>query len=288
MKNANFIAFDFETATMQHAACQLGIAIVKEGEVIKTINRLIQPPKNRYTPQCVAVHGITPNQTADAPTFDVVWNEVKTYFEANFVVAHNLKFDLEVLNKSLQRYNLPHPIFMGQACTYELTGLSLKDACKRYGVPLCSHHDGECDAEACARLFLKYLNGEMLQEKSPSPYHLGERTEETAKLAFYHEQLRGDILKKDLSGANSENPFYDKKVVITGVFEMERFELAQTLKEMGADINTGITKHTEIVLIGEDAGPSKLAKIVQLQEAGIKIRQIFEPELKEILTKYRQ
>lgn len=35
MKNANFIAFDFETATMQHAACQLGIAIVKEGEVVK-------------------------------------------------------------------------------------------------------------------------------------------------------------------------------------------------------------------------------------------------------------
>ena len=116
MKNANFIAFDFETATMQHAACQLGMAIVKEGEVVKTINRMIQPPKNRYTPQCVAVHGITPEQTANAPTFDVVWDEVKTYFEANFVVAHNLKFDLEVLNKSLQRSNLPPPIFMGKAC----------------------------------------------------------------------------------------------------------------------------------------------------------------------------
>lgn len=69
---------------------------------------------------------------------------------------------------------------------------------------------------------------------------------------------------------------------------MERSELAQTLKEMGADINTGITKRTEIVLIGEDPGPSKLAKIFQLQEAGIEIRQIFEPELKEILSKYRQ
>lgn len=288
MKNANFIAFDFETATMQHAACQLGIAIVKEGEVVKTINRLIQPPRNRYTPQCVAVHGITPEQTANAPTFDVVWDEVKAYFEANFIVAHNLRFDLDVLNKSLQRYNLSRPIFMGSACTYELTGMSLEEACKRYGVPLCSHHDGECDAEACARLFLKYLNGEIAQEKSSSPRLLNEGTEETAGSVFYHEQLRGDILKKDLSGANPENPFYDKKVVITGVFEIERSELAQTLKEMGADINTGITKRTEIVLIGEDAGPSKLAKIAQLQEAGIEIRQIFEPELKEILSKYRQ
>lgn len=288
MKNANFIAFDFETATMQHAACQLGIVIVKEGEVVKTINRMIQPPKNRYTPQCVAVHGITPEQTANAPTFDVVWDEVKTYFEANFVVAHNLKFDLEVLNKSLQRYNLPHPIFMGKACTYELTGLSLEEACKEFGIPLCSHHDGECDAEACARLFLKYLNGEMGQEKSPSPHRHDEESEGNAESVFYHEQLRGDILKKDLSRANPENPFYDKKVVITGIFEMERSELAQTLKEMGADINTGITKRTEIVLIGEDAGPSKLAKIFQLQEAGIEIRQIFEPELKEILSKYRQ
>lgn len=287
MKNANFIAIDFETATMKRSACQLGIVVVKEGEIVKKINHLIKPPKNIYTQQCIAIHGITPDKTANAPTFDKVWEEVREYFESNFVVAHNLKFDLDVLYKSLDKYNLPYPIFMGESCTYEITGLSLEDACKKYDIPLCNHHDGECDAEACARLFMKYLNGDM-DFQTKTPVRQAQLSDEMSEPSgAYHQQLRGDVLKKDLTDADPENPFYDKKVVITGVFEIDRTELADRLKKMGADIDTGITKRTDYVLTGQDAGPKKLEKIKQLQDEGYGIRQIFEPELKEILAKYR-
>lgn len=286
MKNANFIAIDFETATLKRSACQLGIIVVKEGEIVKKINYLIKPPRNIYTPQCVAVHGITPEKTANAPTFDKVWEEVREYFESNFVVAHNIKFDLDVLYKSLDKYNLPYPIFMGMACTYEMTGLSLEDACKKYDIPLCNHHDGECDAEACARLFMKYLTGDMdFQTKVPARQEQpsNEASESSGR---YHQQLRGDVLKKDLSEADPDNPFYDKKVVITGVFDIDRSKLADKLKKMGADIDTGITKRTNFVIIGEDAGPKKLEKIKELQEEGIDIQLIFEEELKAIISKY--
>ena len=288
MKNANFVAVDFETATQQKAACQIGVVVVKEGEIVKKITRLIQPPRNRYTPSCVAVHGITPSMTANDPTFDVVWSEVKEYFEGNFIVGHNVFFDIDVLEKSLRRYSLPIPIFMGTACTYDLTHKPLEEACNSYGVSLSTHHDAGCDAEASARLFLKYLNGEMSQEE-PAPECGGDDTleEETKGGVYFHEQLRGDVLKKDLTDADPENPFYDKKVVITGVFEIDRTELADRLKKMGADIDTGITKRTDYVLTGQDAGPKKLEKIKQLQDEGYGIRQIFEPELKEILAKYR-
>lgn len=288
MKNANFVAVDFETATQQKAACQIGVVVVKEGEIVKKITRLIQPPRNRFTPSCVAVHGITPSMTADAPTFDVVWSEVKEYFEGNFIVGHNVSFDLDVLEKSLRRYSLPIPIFMGTACTYNLTHQPLEEACSSYGVPLSSYHDAGCDAEASARLFLKYLNGEMSQEE-PAPECGGSDTleEETKGGVYFHEQLRGDVLKKDLTGADPGNLFYDKKVVITGVFEIDRAELADRLKKMGADIDTGITKRTDYVLTGQDAGPKKLEKIKKLQDEGAGIRQIFEPELKEILAKYQ-
>lgn len=110
MKNVNFIAIDFETATTQRTACQVGITVVKEGEIVKKISRFIQPPANQYSKQCIKVHGITPDITADSPTFDIIWNDIKEYFEGNFIVAHNLPFDIDVLYKELDRYNIPHPI----------------------------------------------------------------------------------------------------------------------------------------------------------------------------------
>ncbi|WP_054960885.1 exonuclease domain-containing protein, partial [Bacteroides thetaiotaomicron] len=153
--NANFIAIDFETATPQRAACQIGIVVVKEGAIVEKISKLIQPPNNSYKDNFVKVHGITPDLTKDSPTFDIIWNDIKKYFEGNFVIAHNASFDLSVLKKALDTYNLQHPILMGTECTYKLSGMSLKDACQTYNISLCSHHDGLCDAEACANLFLK-------------------------------------------------------------------------------------------------------------------------------------
>ena len=41
----DFVAIDFETATDLYP-CQIGMAIVKDGVIIKTINKLIRPPHN--------------------------------------------------------------------------------------------------------------------------------------------------------------------------------------------------------------------------------------------------
>ena len=102
----------------------------------------------------------------------------------------------------------------------------------------------------------------------------------------YHEQLHGKVLKKDLSNANPDNPFYNKKVVITGLFSIDRRELANKLKRMGADIDTSIGKKTDFVMIGKDPGPKKIEKIEQLLLEGSTIEKIYQPELLDILNKY--
>ena len=60
--------------------------------------------------------------------------------------------------------------------------------------------------------------------------------------------------------------FYQKKVVITGTFEKFPFreEMAKLLYNVGADINSSISKRTDYVIIGENAGPKKLEKIEEL------------------------
>ena len=55
------------------------------------------------------------------------------------------------------------------------------------------------------------------------------------------------------------------------------------LRSYGADINTSISSKTDIVIVGQGAGPSKMRKIEELREKGIDIRVIEEPELLQIL-----
>lgn len=293
LSNANFIAVDFETATLKRSACQVGIVVVKGGRIVEKVNRLIKPPANRYTPRCMAVHGISPKMTEKSPTFAQLWPEIKGYFDANFVVAHNAKFDIEVLYRNLDMYHIPHPILMGTACTYEMTGLNLEEACRKHNISIGAHHDAESDAEACAALFLKYLRGEMSAATAVqyAPAQKVESVEEmipagNGNAIAFHKPLRGDVLKKNLEGADPGNPFYDKKVVITGLFAIQREELADKLKSMGADIDTSIGVRTDFVLVGEEPGPKKMEKLEKMVEEGHKVRAIFEDELNEILSKY--
>ena len=72
--------------------------------------------------------------------------------------------------------------------------------------------------------------------------------------------------------------FTDKTIVITGTFkEFNRNDLTQDLKSMGAKVTGSISKKTDMLICGENAG-SKLEKATSL---GVRI--ITEVVLKELL-----
>ena len=121
----NFVAIDFETATFDRMACQVGITIVKEGEIIDTFEKLIQPPRNYYDYANINVHHITPEMTKDAPTFDKVWEEISDYIIGKVVVAHNAAFDEDVLYKNLSFYGIQVRGIMPFFCTYKLMAIPL-------------------------------------------------------------------------------------------------------------------------------------------------------------------
>lgn len=269
MKNFDFVAIDFETATYNRLACQVGIVVVKNGEITERISRLIQPPHNYFDPGNVAVHHISPDDTADAPTFDQLWPEISPYFIDTELVAHNALFDKSVLLTNLDYYNIDSSGIGDFTCTCELYNKkSLDDLCVGFDIPTDQHHDALFDAECCAKFYLNYLNG-IRPNFSAMPVH-GSRK---------NKDLTGDILVKDLSNADPNNPFYDRKVVITGDFCYDRKELAVMLKDMGADINTSVSKKTDIVLVGSKPGPAKMKKIEDLINEGYPIKKISQKEL---------
>lgn len=85
---------------------------------------------------------------------------------------------------------------------------------------------------------------------------------------------------------NKDTIFFRKKVVITGIFcaYPDRDELGSILKSFGADVDRGISGKTNIVIVGEGAGPSKLKKIEELKAKGKDIRLIYENELCSIMN----
>ncbi|HSY61939.1 MAG TPA: exonuclease domain-containing protein, partial [Cytophaga sp.] len=66
----NFTALDFETANAHKTSiCAVGMAIVENGKVVKTISKLIKPIPDFYSYWNMQIHGITPDMTSDAPYF---------------------------------------------------------------------------------------------------------------------------------------------------------------------------------------------------------------------------
>ena len=153
----NFTAIDFETAQgYRWSICQVGLIRVENGIITNELNLLVQPPNNYYWDRFIDIHGITPEKTANAPTFDKIWHKLEPFINGQTVVAHNgLSFDFPVLAKTLEYYGLQAPDYLKQ-CTYQIYRDNLASLCKKHKIAL-NHHEALSDAKACAVLYLKHL-----------------------------------------------------------------------------------------------------------------------------------
>jgi DNA polymerase-3 subunit epsilon len=148
---------------------------------------------------------------------------------------------------------IPIPNFT-YSCTFEIFGGNLSQCCLEHEIEFSHHHDALSDAEACAHLYLKSLGkkGEIIIQS-------------TSDIPFSIKKVDKIDLIPDFEHANIESHFYKKKVVFTGdLRNFTRQEAAHLIKELGADVNTSISKNTDFVIVGNNPGPSKMEKITVL------------------------
>ena len=278
MEKLTFTAFDFETMTSERtSACAIGIARVVDNVIVEKFYSLIKPIPDNSENINTFVNGISMEMVQDAPTFVELWQKIENYFTGQIIVAHGLAFDLDVLRKQISYYGIDHVPCRG-IDTYELTGHNLVDSCKNLNIPFTNHHDALADASACAEIVL-VLNGVKLPEtheilKNP-------------KKAFSVKRVQHDTLQplSDDEVENKDTIFFESRVVLTGDLQhfSSRQQISEILRKLGADINTAISKRTEIVIVGDKPGPSKMEKIATLQSQGVDIKVINEQELLAIL-----
>ena len=272
-----FIAFDVETATgARNSLCQIGYIRVKNDTIVESISYLVQPPGNEYSSRNSCIHGISALDTTDKPPFPKIWDQIKKPFKSQLLIAHNASFDIDVLTKTLQFYNLSVPRFRYE-CTLSMTGLKLKSLCQAFNIDIESHHDALADATACSQAYINLKKGikpnlKLIKDEGPIDNFAG------------HEKITGDLLRPNLDVEDKDNPFYSKKVVLTGILDnLPREEAAKILKSKGADIDTGVTKRTKYVIVGKGAGPSKLKKVDDFNSKGSDIEILNEATFLEMI-----
>lgn len=164
VEDVRFVAIDFETADPKRdSACAVGIVVVDKGEIVERDYRLIRPPRKKFNPFCVKVHGLHWEDVCDEPSFGDLWPELEPLFEnADFIVAHNAPFDKSVLHTCCKEsgWAAPAQPFLCTVqlsrTTWELSSNKLPSVCDYLGITL-NHHNAASDAEACALIAVNGL-----------------------------------------------------------------------------------------------------------------------------------
>ena len=155
----DYISIDIENPNSRgNSICSIGIVVVKGNKVVDERYSLINP-EDRFDINNSEITGLEYTDVKDAPTFKEYWKSIKDILENNIIVGHNITYDLTVISKSLERYEIEVPTFE-YYCTLKLSrrfietnSYSLNSLCDFLNINLEKHHNainnncdiGECD-----------------------------------------------------------------------------------------------------------------------------------------------
>ena len=160
----NFAAIDFETANNERSSvCSVGIVIVRDGKIVDKFYSLIKPEPEYYNYWCSQVHGLSLDDTMEAPVFPDVWAQIEPMSEGLPLVAHNKAFDESCLKAVFRVYQMDYPDYefhctcIASRKVWPEGPHNLDIIAARCGYDLENHHHALADAEACAAIALQIL-----------------------------------------------------------------------------------------------------------------------------------
>lgn len=164
----DFVAIDVEWATRDQQICQIGMAVVSNGEIAERPRWLVRPPQNEYDETLFGSHRVRPEMTETQPTLEELWPEIQPYLLKGQLWAHNAaSAEMPAFRKSLGEYGIPcewldirdsMDLFRRPGCT---GGNGLEQCAMAMGVPFeeGEHHDALYDAEVLAEILIRYAEG---------------------------------------------------------------------------------------------------------------------------------
>ncbi len=298
----NFVAIDFETANeKRNSPCSIGIVQVRNGKVVDKIHHLIRPKEMRFMPINIGIHGIRPKMVENELEFDEVWNKIKHYFDDNLVIAHNASFDISVLRKTLELYEIEMPKF-NYICTMKLSrnfyrdldNAKLNTVNKFLGYEF-KHHDALYDALACSNILLNISEELETTDINEISKLVGVTLGSVDNDGYKSSSARGRIFRfssrepaqKDIREELDYDAFKDEVVVFTGgLASMARDEAMRFVRRLGGTCGSSVTRKTTILVtnmsniedLSRDEMSNKLKKAVDLRGRGQNIAFLNEED----------
>ena len=139
---------------------QVGIVIIENGQIVKAYETDVNPHE-KLDPHIRQLTGLTDKRLRKAPDFSQVAREIYELIEDAIFVAHNVKFDANLLAEALfwEGFELVTPrvdtVELAQVFFPMFEKYNLGILCEQLDIPLKHAHTAIADASATATLFLK-------------------------------------------------------------------------------------------------------------------------------------
>lgn len=290
-----FAAIDVETANSSRGSiCSFGVAVVKGGDLMAKHHLLCQPPAELscFDGMNMSIHGITPQDVADEPPFAVRLQQVLNLVGELPVVAHNAAFDIGAIRTGCDADGLDWPtltygcsLVMARRSSLGLLSYRLPVVCEALNVPRGQHHKADDDAAATALIVRALADragvGSLNELADSMMVRLGRITQVDWAGCVGNGRLRPPSANED---ADPDHPFYGQEVAFTGALSMLRAEAMALVAVLGGTPQTGPTKITDFLVIGDgftgnsaaEFHTGKAAKAVKINEKGGRIEVLTE------------
>ncbi len=302
-----FVAIDFETASGSRAsACAVGWSRFEHGAEAQAGSTLIDPgiEPEEWDGFNISIHGIEPADVVGAPSFAEVWELVSRVAAGSPLVAHYAPFDIGVVRAELWRAGVKPTPFrytcsaaMARAVWPEMLSVSLPIVAAELGIDL-DHHEPGSDARASGQVLLAALGAlgvDTIDEAfSATGRRWGEVHSDRSWVGTgYGHKLRAKEMSATTDDFDPEHPLCGQVIVFTGALNsMTRREAFQLVLNVGAQPGDGVTKHTNILVVGEQdihklaAGQTmsgKQRKAADLRVKGLDIQLVGEGDFLRML-----
>jgi DNA polymerase III subunit epsilon len=163
LETEEWVILDTETTGLYNAEIvQIGI-INHKGKIV--LDSLVKPTID-IPEEAIAIHGITNEVVANAPSFPEIYSHIVEALASKKVLIYNANFDISILNYCCELHNLPLlELSKRSECVMEWYAQYCGEWSKYYGdykwQPLCGEHNAIGDCLATLALIRKMASSKV-------------------------------------------------------------------------------------------------------------------------------
>lgn len=281
----DFCVLDLETTGLSpnwDEIIEVCILRVRNGKIADTYHSLVKPIRP-IDPFITSITGITNEMVADSPNIEDISDEIRTYIADDVIVGHNISFDIKFLLESsvsiqsnyLDTLRISRKVFPEQpshSLSYLADALDLEHS---------PNHRSEDDCIATFLLYEACIN--RIVEDGIDIENLFKRAPRNRT------KPNPDDILQTVDGIDEDSAFWGKVIVFTGALEkMTRVQAWQMVRNLGGIPDDGVTKKTNILVIGDEdykseVKSSKRKKAEKIQSDGLEIEIMNETAFLDLI-----